>query len=255
MPRLAGVTGTPPGTRARTPFRLLPALALAILLAPGALAQTPEARARNGDYVGAWEQASPVQTAAMQLTAARAAADEVVYRLALAGAPLSEQRVWLDRAVAAAEAAVRLDPSSAAAVVQLARAKGEIARRSGVLQNLGVASELKALFDRALALDPNDADALVGLAMWHLELVQAGVGWLYGGRKDAVLPLLEQGVATRPEQVNLRVEYATALIALGRPADAERQLEEALRLPRARASDDAEKAKAADMLERLRGGG
>lgn len=117
--------------------------ACSLLLAPTALAQTPAALGDRGDYAAAWEKASSVQTAAMQTTAARAASDEVVYHLALEGAPLAEELTWLDRAVTAGEAAVKLDPTSAAAVVQLARAKGEIARRSGILQNLGVAPELK----------------------------------------------------------------------------------------------------------------
>ncbi len=233
-------------------MRRAPLLALATLAAlQVGWAQTPATLADRGDYAAAWEAAHLAPTAAMQTVAARAATDEVVYDLVPAGAPLSDQLPWLNRAVTAAQQAVKLDPTSPAAVVQLARAKGEIARRSGILQNLGVAPELKGLFDQALALDPNDPDALVGLAMWHLELVENGVGWLYGGRKDAVLPLLEKGVAAAPRQVNLRVEYATALIALGDPSGAREQLEQALQLPAARASDEVEKAKATDMLASL----
>ncbi len=236
-----------PGHRQR-----LAGLALAAVLAwSTALAQTPTALADGGNYAAAWEKASQTRTAAMQTTAARAATDQVVYDLALHGAPLTDQLVWLNRAVTAAEAAVSLDQASAAALIQLARAKGEIARRSGILQNLGVASELKELFDRVLALEPANADALVGLAMWHLELVENGVGWLYGGRKDAVEPLLARGVAAAPEQVNLRVEYARALIALGNRADARAQLELAISLPSRRASDEVEKAAAAQLLAGL----
>ncbi len=221
------------------------------VFAPVALAQTPLALADRGDYAAAWEKASAVQTAAMQTVAARAASDQVVYSLARTGAPLADQLTWLNRAVAAAETAVKLDPNSAAAVVQLARAKGEIARRSGILQNLGVAPELRQLFDRALVLEPDNADALVGLAMWHLELVRNGVGWLYGGRKDAVEPLLAKGIAAAPGQVNLRVEYARALIELGKPAEARAQLELAATLPSRTASDDLEKADAAALLAGL----
>lgn len=227
------------------------ALVIGAWLAPVGHAQTPTTLADRGEYAAAYAAASPVRTAPMQTTAARAATDEVVYLLALEGAPAAEQRAWLDRAVAAAEAAVELDPSSSAAVMQLARAKGEIARRSGIMQNLGVAPELKALFDRALALDPNNPDALVGLAMWHLELVQHGVGWLYGGRKEAIVPLLERGVASAPAQLNLRVEYATALLALGDEQGARRQLEVAVGLKPARASDEVERRKAEQMLASL----
>ncbi|HNQ99000.1 MAG TPA: hypothetical protein PKN52_03305, partial [Trueperaceae bacterium] len=87
--------------------------------------------------------------------------------------------------------------------------------------------------------------------MWHLELVRNGVGWLYGGRKDAVEPLLAKGIAAAPGQVNLRVEYARALIELGKPAEARAQLELAATLPSRTASDDLEKADAAALLAGL----
>lgn len=228
-------------------WRAAPLLLIALLLPLGA-AQTATTLLQRGDYQAAYEKAAPVETAAMQLVAARAATDQVVYRMAPAGATLDDELVWLRRAVSAAESAVRLDPESAPALVALARGKGEIARRSGVLQNLNVAGELKSLFDRALELEPDNADALVGLAMWHLELVRNGVGWIYGGRESEILPLLERGVAAAPEQPNLRVEYATALRALGREAEAVEQLELALELPARSASDEAEQRRAREML-------
>lgn len=229
------------------------ALMLASVLAVGAaVAQEPATLWQQGEYAAAYEGVSNAlkdgETAALQMLAARAAADQAVYVLAVDGSPLAEQLTWLRRSVAAAERAVALAPDSAQAVVYLARARGEIARRSGILQNLNVASDLKGLFDRALALDPNDPDALVGLAMWHLELVENGVGWLYGGRRDQVLPLLEAGVAAAPQQVNLRLEYATALTSLGDSAKAREQLELALTLPATTAVDRAEQEKAKTLL-------
>jgi len=226
-------------------------LAASLVLAQGsppAAAGAPQALWQQGDFVAAHEQAAGHDTAAMQTLAARAAVDQVAYVLAPAGAPLEEQLAWLRRGVSAAERAVALDPRSPAALVQLARAKGEVARRSGVLQNLNVATELKQLFDRALALEPENADALVGLAMWHLELVENGVGWLYGGRRDQVLPLLERGLAAAPTQVNLHVEHATALRALGQEERAREALRTALALPATSAVDRAEQRRAEGML-------
>lgn len=69
----------------------------------------------------------------------------------------------------------------------LARVRGEIARRTGVLQNLRVAPQLKEWFDRALALEPDNADALAGLALWHLEISEADAGWLYGADRQRSL--------------------------------------------------------------------
>lgn len=230
-------------------YALVALMCLAVMSASsGAAAQPAELLYGQGAYEAAYEAASNVQTASMQLLAARAANDHAVYRLAASGALLEEQVTWLRRGLAAAEKAASLDPSSAQAVVQQARSRGEIARRSGVLRNLDVAPQLRELFDRALALDPDDADALVGLAMWHLELVERGVAWLYGGSRNEVLPLLERGVVAAPEQVNLRVEYATALRALGHEDAAREQLRIALALPTRNATDAFEQQRALAML-------
>lgn len=219
-----------------------------LLFAPKVLAQTATDSWRTGEFAAAYESASAVDSSEMQLLAARAASDHAVYVLAEAGEDLGGQLEWLRRALAAAERAVELDPASPQALVQLARARGEIARRSGIMQNLNVAGELKRYFDAALELDPQDADALAGLAMWHLELVQNGVGWLYGGQRGQVLPLLEAAVAAAPEQINLRVEYATALRALEAPELAEEQLRVALALEAVTAVDRAEQERARRLL-------
>src|SRR5690606_32646488 len=239
--------GLAPWLRLTLGLCLAAGLALAQPAAPPP-AEAPQALWRQGDFEAAHERAVAHDTPAMQTLAARAAVDQVAYVLAPAGAPLEEQLAWLRRGVSAAERAVALDPRSAAALVQLARAKGEVARRSGVLQNLNVAGELKELFDRVLALEPDNADALVGLAMWHLELVENGVGWLYGGRRDQVLPLLERGLAAAPQQVNLHVEHAAALRALGQEERAREALRRALALPATSAVDRAEQRRAEALL-------
>lgn len=221
---------------------------LALASARPVVAQDPERLAAEGAYEAAYAAARELDTAPMLVLAARAATDQVVYALVPAGASLDEQLPWLRRAVDAAERAAERDPNAPQAWVQLARARGEIARRTGVLRNLDTAPALKALFDRALGLDPQEPDALVGLAMWHLELVQHGVGWLYGAKREAILPLLERGVAAAPDRINLRVEYATALRALGFEEAARAQLEIALALPVLRASDAVEQGRARSML-------
>lgn len=204
---------------------------------------------QRGDFVAAYEAVvADESSAAAQRLAARAAADQAVYVLAAAEAGQDEQFEWLRRSVTAAERAVTLDPNASLAYVYLARGRGEIARRSGILQNLNVATELKRLFEKALELNPQDADALVGFGMWHLELVEAGVGWLYGGKRDQVMPLVEAGVAAAPEQVNLRVEYATALRAFAQPELAREQLEAALALPARSAVDRTEQERARRLL-------
>lgn len=242
--------GAPDGGAGRPAGSLRPLLtaaaALLLVWATGtpAMAAGPQEALTAGHYAQAYRQSLAVGTAASQVLAATAASDEAVY----GGGSASQQLAWLGRARRAAERATKLDPSNAEAYVQLARARGEIARRAGVLQSLNVVGQLKDLFHRALSIDPHNADALVGLALWNLELTQHGVGWLYGADKKKVLPLLRQGVAAAPMQINLRVEYASALRTLGRRQAADEQLRKALRLPASNAVDRAEQARARALL-------
>ena len=230
--------------------RLLLASALAALsqLLPLAAARTAAELRDAGEFAAAYEAASGAGGADALTLAAQAATDQVVYVLAPSGAPQEEQRAWLEKALAVARTAVDLAPDSPDALMQYARARGELARRSGVLQNLDVAPELRRTFDAVLELRPDDPDALVALGMWHLELVQAGVGWLYGGRRDQVLPLVARGVEAAPERVNLRVEYAVALNALGQLEAAKEQLRVAVELPAPTAVDRAEQERARRLL-------
>lgn len=177
------------------------------------------------------------------------ALDQAVYELR--GAAADEQLAALRAAVTLAEEAVAEQPEAAEAWVLLARARGEVARRSGIFQNLSVAPRLKEYFERALELEPENPDALAGFALWHLEIAEAGAAWLYGADRADVLPLLAEAVGLAPERVNLRVEYADALIRLKQPQEAAAQLEAALSLPPLSTADRCEQERAAALLESL----
>lgn len=201
-----------------------------------------------GDFAEAYAVAVAQDRAAAQLLASRAAADQAVYLLA---DDLEVGLRWLSLAEVAAQRALELEPRgpyAADAYLALARARGETALRSGLLDNLSVASELKRAFDAALELRPDDPGALVAYGMWHLELTQRGVGWLYGGRRDQVLPLLERGVSLAPTRIDLLLEYATALRALGWEDQAQEQLRFALAQQVQTAADAFELARARTML-------
>lgn len=219
-------------------------LASLAVMAQAAGALDPQRALAEGRYAEAYRAASQSDTAASQTLAARAAADYAVYT----SLDPTEHTAWLRRARDAAKRATELDPNDAEAYVQLARAEGEAARRSDVFENLHLVGRLKDLFDRALRLEPDNPDALVGLAMWNLELSQRGVGWLFGASRDRVVPLLEKAIAAAPKQVNLRVEYAVALRALGDDRAADEQLRKALALPAETAADRYEQKRAAALL-------
>jgi hypothetical protein len=130
----------------------------------------------------------------------------------------------------------------------VARAKGEAGLHRGGLANARLPGELRALFERTLELDPDNADALVAFGAWHFALTELGVGWLYGANRAEVLPLMERGVAAAPRQLNLRVEYARVLLSLDRGAEARAQIDLALAIPAVSAADRFEQARARDLL-------
>ncbi len=196
-----------------------------------------------GDFAAAYEEAVPVQTATAQLLASRAATDQAVYLTTESAAA----RDWLDRAQTAALRSLELEPNgpwAATATMALARAKGEAGFHQGALARARMAGDVRKLFERALDLDPDNADALVSYAAWHYALTELGVGWLFGARRDKVLPMIERGVAAAPLQINLRVEYARVLFGLGRDAEAREQVDMALALPVRTAADAFEQARA-----------
>lgn len=232
---------------------LIPILASLTLLC-GALAQNVQYRGvvggdawQGGQFQEAYLAASVVDTVAAQLLASRAAADQAVYLEEESSAALD----WLERGEEAAARAYELEPNgrwAAAATMALARAKGEAGLHRGALANSRLPGELRALFERALALDPENADALVAYAAWHFALTEIGVGWLYGGDRGQVLPLMERGIAAAPRQLNLRVEFARTLRGLGQDPEAREQLEVALATPATTAADEHEQARAREML-------
>lgn len=200
-----------------------------------------------GDFAAAYEQAVQVNIAAAQLLASRAATDQAVYLVT--GSPAAPE--WLDRAVTAARKSLDLEPNgplAATALMAEARAKGEAGFYRSSFARAFLASELQTLFESALELDPNNADALVSYAAWHYALTELGVGWLFGASRDKVLPMLERGIAAAPRQINLRVEYARVLFGLGQDTEAEEQVEVALALPVRNAADAFEQTRARELL-------
>jgi tetratricopeptide (TPR) repeat protein len=218
-------------------------LILALLLLGRAHAD-PNTLIAQGDYAAAYEEAVTHKNAQSQVLAAQAASSQATYL----ETNQQGRENWLKRAEAAAQEAIKLDPKDAQAYFELARAKGLLARYQGILQNLGLAPELKKLFDKTLELNPENPDALVALAEWNLELWQHGVGWLYGGDKSRVILLFEKALKLAPKQVNLHVEYATGLEQLGKHKEAKQQLKEALALPAQDAADGFEQARARRLL-------
>lgn len=200
-----------------------------------------------GDFAKAYQQAVRVNTAAAQLLASRAATDQAVY---LETDPAAAKE-WLDRAEAAAFRCLDLEPAgplAAPATMAAARAKGEAGFYRSYLGKAQMAGEVRALFESALRIDPDNADALVSYSAWHFALTELGVGWLFGADRSKVLPLMEHGISAAPAQINLRVEYARVLFGLGLNVQGREQAQLALSLPVRTAADSYEQARARELL-------
>jgi len=181
-----------------------------------------------------------------QTLAARAALAHVLY-----DAPTDDVGAWVRRARDASLRAEALAPDDPHVLVTVAQVRGELALRSGALENLDAAGEIRDALERALVVAPDDPDALVGMGMWHLELIDRGVGWLYGARREGALEQVARGVALAPDRISLRIQYAKALRMTGDVPGAREQLQAALALPARTAEDGYERRRAEALLAGL----
>ncbi len=223
-------------------MRYLVALAwvLAVALA------NPAELLKEGAYQAAYREALD---AGQYVLAARAASFYALYQ----AQDRKEKEAWFDRAEKAARKAIQADPNDPEGYFELARALGRLAQYRGILQSLSLASAVRDNLNKALALKPDHAGALVALALWNLELAQKGVGWLYGARIGRVVPLFEKAIRLEPKAIIHRVEYAGALARMGKRKAALAQLQVALSLAPKDARDRYEQERAQRLLNQILG--
>lgn len=130
--------------------------------------------------------------------------------------PDSQKRALYEKAQDYANQAIALNPASAVANFELARADGRLSQFVGVLQSLPLARDIKAALTKALQADPKMDEAYVALGLWNAELVSKGsfVAFAYGADGAQVVPNFEKAVAIAPNTIIHRVEYANALLKL-----------------------------------------
>lgn len=105
-------------------------------------------------------------------------------------------------------------PNGSAPTPQLYTAMAEMSQRSGN------ADQARSLYQKALALDPNDMNALLGAAHMEDRL----------GRLDVALPLYERAVNVSPGNASAMNDLALCLARKGELAAAQRVLEKAVQL-------------------------
>ncbi len=135
----------------------------------------------------------------------------------------------------------------------LALVYGEYSRRISALQarREGIPERILELVDAALEENPRLPSALAVLGAYHAEIVNRVGGFLgrvtYGASRDEAERYFEKALAVDPGLIQVRVEYARALLVLhgdDRAEDAMAQLEKAIA---------AEPLDALDLLGQMRG--
>ncbi|MBX9801767.1 MAG: hypothetical protein K2Y04_03280 [Caulobacteraceae bacterium] len=116
--------------------------------------------------------------------------------------------------------AALFEPARAMFIALPAESAEDLSNRAGALERLGEFDAALVDSKRAVDLQPDDPGALNN----HCYIL------IRAGQAERGLPYCERAVALVPEVAPVRHSYASALAALGRCGDADRQLAEARRL-------------------------
>jgi tetratricopeptide (TPR) repeat protein len=178
--------------------RLLLVLVFAVCTARAQSLETAQSLYAKGAFLEAYKTALALNTSAGFAFAARnldhVAGDQ----------PAAKREALYVECEALARKAIALDAKNADGYFELGAAVG----------HLGVATQVRDNFERALQLNPRHILALGALGRWHAEIVSRGVGFLFGGDAGKVTTLFERAIAADPKSIFARVEYARSLLVL-----------------------------------------
>ena len=197
--------------------------AIACLLLSGTTAAQSIEAARaaqdEGRFIEAARLGEELGTSAGYALAAESLAIHGYY---VAGEP--EKEPLFERAMGLAEEAIRLDPASPEAHLQLAHAMGRYAQTIGAVKALarGYAGKVRKAIENALARDPEIAGAHLSLAAWHAETINgAGIAArvVFGASRKRALAHYERALELAPDEKLVYLEYALGLLLLKKKKD------------------------------------
>ena len=154
-------------------------------------------------------------------------------------APEEDRLALFESAVEMAATALELEPNNAFVRVQNAHALGRYSQEIGVLEAIGegLADKVREQIDAALIIEPDNSAAHMLLANWHAAIINnAGfIGrMVYGAEEEEVFAHYAAALKVAPADIQVRVEYARAVLALDEDDHAtlaREQLDMALSLP------------------------
>lgn len=244
-----------------TSFRTL--VAAALLAAPTAL---PAAAGSLEAARAAWSEGRFVEAADLAEAAGGgeglAFAAESLAVQAYFAAPEAARPALFERALALAARAVEAEPDAAFTHVAAARAMGRHGQTltTGEARDRGYGTKIRDTLERALELEPDSAQAMTGLAVWHARIVSVLGSFLgritYGARESTAHELFERALKGAPGEKAPLYEYAHALRLLEGDMDRARDLlRQALALPAKNAYQRIVDERAAALLAEIEAGG
>lgn len=132
-------------------------------------------------------------------------------------APLPAERQQLARtSEALARQALAADERHADAHIELGNALAFQLSAANALQAIGVGTEIRRQYERAVQLDPAAARGWVGLGIWHAQALALGpvLAFASGASEGQMRTSHRRAVELQPNEVFFRLSYADSLLLL-----------------------------------------
>ena len=171
-----------------------------------------------------------------------------------------EKDALFERALALAQEAIRSDPDSPEAHIQLSHVMGRHGQTIGVLESAskGYADKIRDAVEDALRLSPEMPEAHLSMGMWHSEVVSSlgsfMADMMFGADEDDAIEFYERALKGAPEEKIVPLEYAIGLLDLDDDdyrKQARKLLQRAIDLPVKDAYDDLVHQEAVETLAAL----
>ncbi|MBT4267742.1 MAG: hypothetical protein HOD85_26330 [Deltaproteobacteria bacterium] len=165
---------------------------------------------------------------------------------------LEERLQYLKEGILFGKISIETDPSNSNAFVWQALIHGENALAKGVMNTIYMRTQIREWLEKAVALDPKNINALLGLAAWFYHLPE-----FFGGDKVQTFRYIDQAEAIEPNYTAIYIQKAQYLISEKRYRQAAIVLKRVLKIkiPKLRNDGAEDKATSLRLLEKLKNNG